>query len=326
MSKPKKTLIYYRILQYQEENLEFLKKHFDVIYLEDPDKDTPEILSKAEVILAPLGFFLGKEKIDLSPDLKVIASNTTGEPHIDVPYTEKKRIKVLSLKDQTEFLGQITPTAELTFGLIISLMRRIPWAFDSVKNGTWNRRLFGGRSMLSRMSLGVVGLGRLGKMVANYGKSFGMKILYFESNEKPPIPHGLSRMSTLEELVVSSDIVTAHINLTEENKGLFDNRIFSKFKKGSYFINTARGEIVDFNALLDNLKNGRLAGAALDVFESEFKKGFQKQIKNHPLLEYAKSHDNLLITPHVGGSTYDAWKDTEEHTIKLILNYLGSCD
>lgn len=326
MLKPKKTLIYYRILQYQEENLEFLKKHFNVIYLEDPDDDSPEILSTAEVILAPLGFFLDKKKIDLSPKLKVIASNTTGEPHIDVPYAEEKSIKVISLKDQAEFLELITPTAELTFGLIISLIRRIPWAFNSVKTGIWNRRLFGGLAMLSRMSLGIVGMGRLGKMVANYGKSFGMKVLYFENDEKFPIPSGLSRMSTLEELVASSDIVTAHINLTEENRRLFNNRIFSKFKKGSYFINTARGEIVDFNALLDHLKNGRLAGAALDVFESEFKKGFQRQIKNHPLLEYAKSHDNLLITPHIGGSTYDAWKDTEEHTIKLILNYLGSCD
>ncbi len=322
MPESKKPVIYYKILQYQTENLELLNKHFDIIYLNNPNEDTPELLGKAEVILAPLGFFLGKEKIDLSPNLKIIASNTTGIPHIDAVYAENRGIKVLSLKDQAAFLDKITPTAELTFGLIISLMRRIPWAFDSVKSGIWHRRLFGGKSMLSRMNLGVVGLGRLGKMVARYGRSFGMMVNYFEQDEKIPTPEDIIKLNTLEELVAHSDIITVHINLTEENRGLFNKKVFSRFKDGSYFINTSRGEIVDFNALLDCLKNGKLAGAALDVFEGEFNNGFQGYLKNHPLLEYAKSYDNLLITPHIGGSTYDAWKETEEYTIRMILENL----
>lgn len=322
MSESKRPLIYYKILQYQDENLELLEKHFDIIYLNDPDEDTPEILREADVILAPLGFFLGKEKIDLSPNLKIIASNTTGVPHIDVSHAKSKGIKVLSLQDQTGFLDKITPSAELTFGLIISLTRRIPWSFDAVKSGVWNRRLFGGKSMLSRMNLGVVGLGRLGKMVARYGKSFGMKVYYYEQDEKTITANDLIKLNSLEELVASSDIVTVHINLTEENRGLFNKRIFSQFKDGSYFINTSRGEVIDFSALLDCLKSGKLAGAALDVFEEEFNKGFQDYLKNHPLLDYAKTHDNLIITPHIGGSTYDAWKETEEHTIRLILENL----
>ena len=324
MSESKKPLIYYKILHYQKENLQLLEKHFDIIYLNDPDEDTSEVLGKAEIILAPLGFFLGKEKIDLSPNLKIIASNTTGVPHIDVSHAESKGIKVLSLQDQTEILDKITPTAELTFGLIISLIRKIPWAFDSVKRGTWNRRLFGGKSMLSRMNLGVVGMGRLGRMVARYGKSFGMEVYYYEQDEKIIIPNDLIKLNSLEEIVALSDIVTVHINLTEENRGLFNKKTFSQFKDGSYFINTSRGEIVDFNALLGCLKNGKLAGAALDVFEGEFNKGFQEHLKDHALLEYAETHDNLLVTPHIGGSTYDAWKETEEYTIRMILKNLQS--
>jgi len=318
----KKKIIYYSILNYQPESRAILNKFFNVISLDNPKEDTPKILKEVDVIIAPLGFYLGREKIDQAQNLKIIASNTTGVPHIDVEYAVRKGIKVVSLKDYPDFLNTITPTAELTFGLIIALIRRIPWGFNSVCEGIWNRRLFGGVSMLSRMSLGIAGLGRLGKMVASYGKCFGMNVYFYDPYVKESHLNGLKRVDTLKELVSTSDVVSMHIPHNPETENLFNERIFSRFKLGAFLINTSRGELIDFSALLNSLENKLLAGAALDVFEGEYEEGFSKKFLTHPLLEYAKKHDNLILTPHIGGSTYDAWRLTEEFTLNKVIDAL----
>lgn len=315
-------MIYYETLNYQPENLKLLNENFEVIMLPNPLYDKLEILNQANVIFAPLGYYCGRDKINQSPKLKVIASNTTGHPHIDINYAAQKGIQVITLKGHDEFLNTITPTAELTWGLIISLTRKIFPAYQSVLKGNWNRRPFGGVSMLSRMSLGVAGYGRLGRMVANYGKSFGMKVRYYDpfvENEDV----GVFRVNTLVELVSTSDIITIHIPHEPETEGLFNKKIFTYFKKGAYLINTSRGELIDHDALLEYLKDGTLAGAALDVLDGEYKDGFKDNIKDHPVWKYAQEHSNLILTPHIGGSTIDAWKMTEEYTIKLIVAALN---
>lgn len=318
----KHKLIYYRILRFHPENLEFILKNFDVTILPDPTYDTKEILNQADVIIAPLGYYYGKDKIDQSLNLKIISSNTTGHPHIDVDYARKKGIQVITLKEQREFLKTITPTAELTWGLIIAITRNMIPACRSVLQGKWDRWPFGGTSMLSRMSLGVAGYGRLGSMVANYGKCFGMTVRYYDPYVSQSDP-SIQRIDSLVELVKISDVVTIHIPHEPETEKLFNKEIFSHFKKGSYLINTSRGELIDHKALLESLKNGTLAGAALDVFEGEFTPEFQDTLKDHPLLKYAQDHDNLIITPHIGGSTIDAWRLTEEYTIKKIIEALN---
>lgn len=319
----KPTLIYYQIHKYQPENLKFLSEKFEIIMLPDPGFDTPEILSQADVILAPLGYYLGKDKIDQAFKLKVIGSNTTGHPHIDVEYAQERGIKVITLKGQRDFLEKITPTAELTWGLIIALTRNMFPAYQSVLQGKWDRRQFGGHSMLSNMTLGIAGCGRLGSMTASYGRCFGMRVKYYDpfvsGNDL-----GAERVASLKELVQSSDIVTVHIPHEKATENLFNKEIFSHFRRGSYFINTSRGELVDHEALLECLTDGRLAGAALDVFEGEFEPEFGKNLKNHPLWQYAQSHDNLILTPHIGGSTVDAWRLTEEFTIKMIIDTLNN--
>jgi D-3-phosphoglycerate dehydrogenase len=315
------TLIYYQILQYQPENLRLLHDNFEVITLPDPDHDTVDILRRADVILASLRFYCGQEKIDQAPNLKVIGSNTTGHSHIDVDYARKKDIRVVTLKGYQEFLRTITPTAELTWALLIAIVRNVFPAYHSVLRGEWDRRPFGGPAMLSRMSLGIAGYGRLGSMVASYGKCFDMKVRYYDPNVSSDDPD-IERVDSLEELVAASDVVTIHIPHEPETENLFNEKIFARFKEGSYLVNTSRGEIVDSMALLNALKSGKLAGAALDVLDGEFEQGFVGRVRQHPLVEYARAHDNLLITPHIGGSTVDAWRLTEEHTINLILKSL----
>lgn len=313
-------VLYYEVLQFQPENVELLRRHCAVCRLPNPDHDTPELLRTVEAVFAPLGYCWDQAKIDQAPQLRVIASNTTGASHIDTHYAAQKGVRVVSLKDHPAFLTTITPTAELTWGLMLGVVRRIPWAFQGVCQGAWNRRLFGSPAMLSAMSLGVVGLGRLGAMVARQAKSFCMDVRYYDREERS-VP-GVTRAPSLEALVAQADVVTVHLPLERETERLFDDRVFACCKPGAYFINTSRGELVDSDALLRALAGGTLAGAALDVLDGEFEPGFAARVHQHPLVAYARTHDNLLITPHIGGSTVDAWRRTEAFTIRLVLEAL----
>jgi D-3-phosphoglycerate dehydrogenase len=320
MEKPR--ILYYKMLKFRPENISFLADNFEVMELENPSEDTPEILARMDVVFAPLGYFFDKEKIDAAKNLKVIASNTTGIPHIDAEYAKSKNIEVISLFGRREFLDTITPVSELTWGLIVALMRHIPQAFDSVKRGEWERKNFGGKRMLSRMAMGIVGLGRLGAMIAKQARAFGMKVFYFDPYVADGNPD-FTKCESLKDLVALSDIVSVNAPSNKETNGMFSREIFDSFRDGSYLINTARGELIDWTALLDALKSGKLAGAALDVFEGEYHPDFLKTFGSHPALEYARTHDNLLVVPHIGGSTEDAWFLTERHTLDLTLNYLN---
>jgi D-3-phosphoglycerate dehydrogenase len=317
--------LYYTMLCYQPESLECLHRHFEVVELPDPASDTGDILSRVEVLFAPLGYPVGRDKIDRCPRLRVIASNTTGHPHIDVACARAKGIAVACLKDEHAFLRTITPTAEHSFGLILALTRNLVPAHRSVLNGAWNRRPFGAPAMLSRMSLGIIGLGRLGTLVAGYGRAFGMTVRYFDPYVAAA-DASIERMPTLTALVSASDVVSLHVPHEPDTEGMIGGTVFDAFRPGSWFINTARGELVDFPALLRALESGRLAGAALDVFEDEFTPGFAARLPQHPLLAYARTHDNLILTPHIGGSTRDAWSETERHTIGMALRALGMAE
>lgn len=309
---PLPVALYYRILQYQPENLEFLHEHFRVIELGNPEEDREEILGAIDLCFAPLGYYFSGEKMARCPRLKAIATNTTGVPHIDMDAAAARGIKVFSLQEEIAFLGTITPTAEHTWGLLLALMRRSPWAHAAVLAGEWNRRPFGAPRMLSRLSLGLVGCGRLGSMVGRYGLAFGMQVGFYDPY-LPEAPPGMARLGTLEELVAVSDVVSLHVHASAATQKMINRDLFLKFKPGSYLLNTARGELVDEEALLEMLTTGRLAGAALDVLDGEFVPGFQ--VASHPLAAYAREHDNLLLTPHIGGSTVDAWRETERRVI-----------
>ena len=319
--KHRPTALYYRMLKYQPENLAKLEREFDLRILDTPADDTPELLSRVEVLFAPLGFFVDRQKIDACPKLRVIVSNTTGHPHIDVDYARSKDIHVACLKFAQEFLRTITPTAELTWGMIIALTRNLIPAHRAALGGAWDRRPFGAPAMLSSMSLGVVGHGRLGTLVARYGRAFGMKVRYYDPFVASSSA-GAERVETIEALVGQSEVVTLHVPHEKETEELISRAVFEQFKPGSYLINTSRGELLDWEALLDHLQSGHLAGAALDVCEGEFVPGFAERFPSHPVLTYARTHDNLILTPHIGGSTIDAWRLTEAHAIDMVLAHL----
>ena len=312
--------LYYDILQYQEATLRLIEQNFNMKNLPDPDYDTDDVLGDIEVAMAPLGFPFDRKKIDRCPILKIIGSSTLSIPQIDVNYAESKGIKVCFLdKEQKRFLESITPTAELAWGLIIAITRRIPWAHKNVLKCKWNGRTFGHKAprMLSAMSLGVVGLGRLGSLVASYAKAFGMKVYYYSPNS---INSDYERCEVLIELAKKSDIVSLHAPHIPETEEMINKAFIYAMKEGSLIVNTSRGELIDETALLEALESKHLGGAALDVLEGEYEPNFKDKIREHPLVRYAKMHNNLIITPHYGGATVDAWMMTQKKTVELIVS------
>lgn len=317
MSKP--IALYYDVLQYQSENLALLERHFDVRRLLTPGDDTTEVLSHVEICFAPLGYRFDDEKMKRCPRLRAIVTNTTGVPHIDLKAAAARDIAVLSLRDEQAFLRTITPTAEHTWGLLLALIRRTPWAHRAVLDGKWERRPFGASAMLSRLGLGVVGYGRLGRMVAQFGRAFGMQVRFYDHHQDST-DDTAQRADTLTDLVAWADVVSLHVPANESTHKLISRDLMAQFKAGSWLVNTARGEVLDEQALLEALESGRLAGAALDVLEGEFAPDFRPS--EHPLVEYARRHDNLLLTPHIGGSTLDAWSETERRVIEMAIRHV----
>ena len=309
MAKPK--ALYFEILGYTPANLELLRSGFEVATLPDPAKCTDAVLAPIEVAFAPLGYRFDAAFMQRAPKLRVIATNTTSVPHVDLAAARSRGIEVISLAGDSEFLQAITPTAELTLGLMIALTRNVVPAMAAVKAGVWSRWEHGGERMLSRMHLGIVGLGRLGRLVEKYAHAIGMRVSTYD-------PGKASTHRSLAELVGAVDVVSVHAALNDANVRMFDRAAFAAFRKGAYFVNTARGELVDNEALLAALRSGHLAGAALDVLDGEFSPSFQP--KDHPVVRYAREHANLILTPHIGGSTRDAWSLTQERTIRKALD------
>lgn len=271
-------------------------------------------LENYDVFWFRLGFRLTRETL-LNNKLrtKIIMCPVTGLDHIDIETCNELGIKVFSLKGETEFLKLVRATAELTLGLTLSLIRKIPQAIADVHEGNWNRDEFKGTEILGK-TVGIIGMGRLGKIVSHYFNAFGANVIAYD-------PQGFDvkdciKANSMEELVSKADIISLHVNYCKETHHLINESVFNSFKKGSYFINTSRGGIVDSKALIKALDNGTLKGAALDVIENEH------EHKKNELIAYSQKNSNLIITPHIGGNTYESFIKTEVFLAEKLVNYI----
>ncbi len=312
---PKPKAVYYRILSYQPENRALLDRLFDVVELADP-RDDDDQLADAQVLFAPLGFMVDGAKMDRCRRLKAIASNTTGIPHIETEAAKQRGIRICALHDEPDFLETITPTAEHTIGLMIAAWRRIPAAHRAAADGAWDRRPWGAPRMLSRMSLGVVGYGRLGRKVARIAEAMGMTVGFYD----PGVPGGHASLGALAR---SSDVLSLHARSTPETRNLVSREVLNELPFGAMVVNTARGELLDADALLDLMASGHIAAAALDTVDGEYKPDFAKTFGDSRLAREARRRDNLILTPHIGGSTIDAWFQTERFVIEKAARALG---
>jgi len=246
-----------------------------------------------------------------TPRLKVISKWGTGIDSIDKEYAESLGIQVFNSPNAFTH-----PVADSVMGYILAFARRQPWLSDLVKSGKWEKLM--GRS-LSECALGVVGVGNIGKAVLRRSLVFGMRlygndIIEIESEFVKEV--GVEMVDLLS-LVKQSDFISINCTLNPTSFHLISKEILQQVKPGSVLINTARGPIIDEQALIDALKNGRLAGAALDVFETE------PLPQNSPL----KDMENVLLAPHNSNSSPAAWEQVHWNTILNTLKGLGiPCD
>lgn len=301
---------------FADEGKKLLATVGDVDYKIPPQKELLEIIGNYDAVIIGLGLNFTKEVIDAGNKLKVIATATTGLDHIDVEYAKKKGVEVLSLRGEDAFLNTISGTAELALGLMIDLVRKSPFAFESVKRNEWNRDAFRGITLQGK-TLGIVGLGRLGSMMARYGKALGMKVLFVDPFKESTEYEKVS----FEILLKESDAVSIHVHLLPETENMFNAKAFSKMKKTAVVINTARGKIVDEKAILKALEEGMIGGYAADVLSDELSFS-KKDFKSDPLVEYAKTHDNCIIVPHIGGMTTDSRFATDVFMAEKLTKFL----
>lgn len=265
-------------------------------------------------IVTQINTLINEDVIEEAENLKVIATPSTGTDHIDISAAEKKGIAVLSIKDDIEFLNRIPSTAELAFGLMLSVLRYIPQSFESVKLGEWDGSSFRGHMLMGR-TLGIIGAGRLGKMMCKYGNAFGMRVLVYDPYTKVDLEY--VTQVDLKYLLSNSDVVTVHVHLNEETKGLIGKRELGFMKPDAVLINTSRGAVIDEYALVEALENKRIGGAGLDVLADELTGG----IRASPVVEYARSNRNVVITPHIGGRTYEAQELAYARTAEKLLEW-----
>ena len=271
-------------------------------------EDTETLIERshdADVVVLS-NFKYGRDVISHCPNLKMICVAFTGVDHVDVEYCRERGITVCNCAGYST-----VAVADLVFGMVISLARNIPQCDAAIRRGGDKSGLVGFE--LEGKTFGVVGLGAIGQRVAAIANAFGCKVLGYNRSEKN-VP-GVTQVS-LEELLTQSDIVSLHVPLTAETKGMINKERLAMMKKTAYLINTARGPVVDSEALADALKNGVIAKAAVDVFETE-----PPIAADHVLL----SAPNLLATPHVDFASAQAFEKRAVIVFDNIVKWLDGC-
>jgi D-3-phosphoglycerate dehydrogenase len=245
--------------------------------------------------------------MDQAASLRVVGRAGVGVDNIDVPGATARGIVVMNAPD-----GNTITTAEHTLALLISLARQVPQANASLKSGKWERKRFIGVELQGK-TLGIVGLGRIGRVVASRARAFGMNIIAFDPFVAPEQARDLEiELAPLDDVFARADFLTVHTPATAETRGIIDRTAFAKMKKGVQIINCARGELVDEAALYDAIKSGVVAGAALDVFATE------PPAADSPLLAL----DEVIVTPHLGASTTEAQEGVAFTVAEQMRDYL----
>lgn len=255
------------------------------------------------------------ERLTRANRLRVFVTATTGADHIDGAALAQREIPLLTLRGQREVLRNITPAAEHSWLLLMACARRLRPALASVLEGTWDRNQFPGM-MLRGTTLGVIGCGRIGQWMARYANAFGLSCLGYDPYADP-WPEAIAQR-TLPELLANSDFVSIHVTFTDQTRGLMGAREFNQLKPGAILVNTSRGEVIDEAALLDALQKGIVGAAGLDVLTGE------PDTANHPLVVYAREHDNLIITPHIGGFSPQALKYVLAFSCQRIADFFAT--
>lgn len=255
----------------------------DIMSREDVLKHAPT----AAAIINQGELRVDRELLDAAPRLRIVANVAIGVDNMDRPLMASRGVFASNAPH-----AFVDATADLAFALVLAVARRLVEADRYARAGSWKSFQPGvwDGVLLQGKTLGLVGYGAIGRAVAARALAFGMRVLHYRRT-----PTGAPGYTTLDALLAESDFVSLHLPLNQDSRGLFNAACFSRMKRGAFLINTARGRVVEEQALVDALQSGHLAGAGLDVFEDE--------PRIHPALPAMK---NVVLTPHLGGGTHES--------------------
>ena len=271
-----------------------------------------------EVIITRLKYYIDDEFVSPFPKLKYILSPTTGETHISPAILNHNIIKVITLKNHTRLLWNITSTPELAWGLFLNLARNVVTAFDSVKNNVWDRDQFKGRQ-INGMKIGIIGFGRVGQKIAQYAQCFGCDIIWNDPN--PTCSDNLKQATNtkLFTLAKQSDAVFICASYRSGDTPIVTEKFLKNTAKKPFLINTSRANLIDEKAVCAALEKGTITAIATDVLKGE-EQGTQSHSE---ILLRSLNHDDVLITPHIAGCTVEAMSLTENIILDVFLNELS---
>jgi D-3-phosphoglycerate dehydrogenase len=270
-------------------------------------KEYAQHLADADALFVRSAVKVNADVLAKAPKLKVIGRAGVGMDNVDIPAATAAGILVMNTPG-----GNAVAVAEHTLGLMLSLARSIPQANASTKSGKWEKKKFMGTELRGK-TLGVLGLGSVGREVVKRARAFEMKIIgsdpYVNAQTAADLGVGLV---TMDDLYAQSDYITLHVALTKETNGMLNDAALAKMKTGVRIVNCGRGELIDGAALARAIQSGKVAGAALDVFETE------PPPAGDPLLEL----EAVLATPHIGGATDEAQEIVGVRIVEQVVEYL----
>ncbi|MFL6167168.1 MAG: hydroxyacid dehydrogenase, partial [Ornithinibacter sp.] len=288
--------------------LDALGPDFEVRHVDGADRGALlPALAGVDAVLIRSATKMDAEAIAAARSLKVIARAGVGLDNVDVETATKAGVMVVNAPT-----SNITSAAELAVGLLLACARNIAPANEALKNGAWKRSKYGGVELLEK-KVGIVGFGRIGQLVAERLKGFGVEILAYDPYVSVQRAGLLgARLVTLDELLAESDFITIHLPKTPETIGLIGKEALAKVKPTVRVINAARGGVLDEEALADAIAEGRVAGAGIDVFATE-------PCTDSPLFD----HESVVVTPHLGASTEEAQEKAGVAVAKSVRLALG---
>ncbi len=274
-----------------------------------PPEELKKIIGDYDGLVIRSATKVTQEIIDAAENLKVVGRAGIGLDNVDIPAASQKGIVVMNAPD-----GNATTAAEHAIGMMMSLSRNIPQATASMKEGKWEKKSFMGRELTGK-TLGIFGIGRIGAIAANRAQGLKMKTIAFDPHMPKELVEKLGvELVSIEELAKRSDYITVHVPLTKETNKVLSTEFFKNMKNDAMFIDCARGGVCDEEALYHALKEGEIAGAALDVFAKE-----PTTQENCPLL----AMKNFICTPHLGASTSEAQENVALAIAEQVADYLN---
>ena len=277
-----------------------------------------ENIRNYEILVPHLFEKVNAEVISRGRNLKIVATPSTGSDHIDHEALEASKIHFISLNDDLTFINEITSTAEMNWLLILSCMRNFRGLIDRVQvDKSWVNTDIRGSELANKV-LGIIGYGRLGKMVARYGKCFGMRVLAYDID--PEKYDGVAEAVYIDRLFGESDVISLNMKLNPTSANMINADAVQKMKQGVVIVNTSRGGVIDSNAVICGLAEGRIAAIGLDVCNEEYESA---SLPGDPLVRQSFNDRRIVITPHAGGSTHEAHGKVFEKVAGLIGDYLA---